>query len=164
MSEYVNNMTRRKEILREVLIQLHQGKPLSEVKALFSTLAQDVSADEIAQAEQLLIEEGLPVEEIQRLCDVHVAVFQDGLDEQQPPESIPGHPVHTFTAENEVLLRFIQQMEVTLQSYCSAPEGKTLATFRFQLEKLGEFERHYLRKEMLLFPFLENYGFTGPRR
>jgi DUF438 domain-containing protein len=164
MSEYINNMTRRKEILREVLIQLHQGKPLSEVKALFSTLAQDVSDDEIAQAEQLLIEEGLPVEEIQRLCDVHVAVFQDGLDDHLPPESIPGHPVHTFTAENEVLLRFIQQMSAALQSYRSSPDGKTLATFRFQLEKLREFERHYLRKEMLLFPFLESYGLYGPSK
>jgi hypothetical protein len=115
-------------------------------------------------AEQLLIEEGLPVEEIQRLCDVHVAVFQAGLDEQQPPETIPGHPVHTFTAENEVVLRFIEQMRSTTQNYRAAPEQKTLATFRFQLEKLGEFERHYLRKEMLLFPFLENYGFYGPSK
>src|SRR5690606_22165545 len=106
----------------------------------------------------------VPVEEIQRLCDVHVAVFQDGLDKQQAPETIPGHPAHTFTAENEIVLRFISQMGATLQDYRAAPQPKTLTTFRLQLEKLGEFERHYLRKEMLLFPFLEAYGFYGPSK
>lgn len=164
MSEYINNVSRRKEILREVLVQLHQGKPVSEVKALFSTLAGEATADEIAEVEQLLMEEGVPVEEIQRLCDVHVAVFQDGLEAQPAPETIPGHPVHTFTTENEVVQRFISQMQDTLQAYRAAPQPKTLTTFRLQLEKLGEFERHYLRKEMLLFPFLESYGFYGPSK
>ena len=164
MSEFINNSTQRKEILREVLLQLHQGKPLAEVQALFAGLAREATADEIAQVEQLLIEEGLPVEEIQRLCDLHVAVFQDGLDMQQPPETIPGHPVHTFTAENEAVLRFIQQMRAAVQAYQSDPDAKTLTTIRFQLERLADFERHYLRKEMLLFPFLEKVGFYGPSK
>lgn len=164
MSEYINNVTRRKEILRDVLIQLHQGKPVHEVKKLFAALTKEATADEIAQVEQLMIEEGLPVEEIQRLCDVHVAVFRDGLDEQQAPETIPGHPIHTFTAENEVVMRFLDQMLGTIHSYRSTGDPKHFATFRFQLEKLGEFDRHYLRKEMLLFPFLECYGFYGPSK
>jgi len=164
MSEYINNATRRKEILRDVLLQLHKGGSVTDAQALFAGLAQEATADEIAQAEQLLIEEGIPVEEIQRLCDLHVAVFQAGLDEQQTPEKIPGHPLHTFTAENEVVLRFIEQMQATLYSYRACAGPKHLTTFRYQLEKLGEYERHYLRKEMLLFPFLESYGFYGPSK
>jgi len=164
MSEYINNVTRRKEILREVLLQLHQGKPLPEVQALFASLAQEATAEEIAQVEQQLIEEGLPVEEIQRLCDLHVAVVQAGLDRQQPPETIPGHPVHTFTTENQAVQRFIEQMREVVQAYRSDPVPKTLTTLRLQLERLADFERHYLRKEMLLFPFLEKYGFYGPSK
>ena len=34
---------------------------------------------EIGEIEQALINEGMPVEEIQRLCDVHVAVFRESL-------------------------------------------------------------------------------------
>ena len=30
------------------------------------------------------------------------------------------------------------------------------------LQKLAEFDRHYERKENLLFPFLEKYEFSGP--
>jgi uncharacterized protein len=117
MSEYINNVSRRKETLRDVLTQLHQGKPVQEVKALFASLAQEATAEDIAQAEQLLIEEGMPVEEIQRLCDVHVAVFRDGLDEQGPPETIPGHPLFTFTEENQVLARFIEAMQTVVNDY-----------------------------------------------
>jgi uncharacterized protein len=164
MSEYINNITRRKEILRDVLVDLHRGKPVEEVKARFALLAHQATAEEIAQAEQMLIEEGLPVEEIQRLCDVHVAVFRDGLDQQAQPENTPGHPVHTFMEENKILARFIQGVETVIQDYRSSADPVVLVTLRYQMERLLEFERHYLRKEMLLFPFLESYGFYGPSK
>jgi uncharacterized protein len=164
MSEYINNVSRRKETLRDMLTQLHQGKPVQEVKALFASLAQEATAEDIAQAEQLLIEEGMPVEEIQRLCDVHVAVFRDGLDEQGPPETIPGHPLFTFTEENQVLARFIEAMQTVVNDYQASGDPLVLITFRYQLQKLAEFECHYQRKEMLLFPFLESYGFYGPSK
>ena len=43
-----------------------------------------LSPAEIAAAEQDLIEEGLLREEIQRLCDVHLAVFREALERQRP--------------------------------------------------------------------------------
>jgi DUF438 domain-containing protein len=80
MSEYINNVTRRKEVLKSVLRQLHAGKTVEEVQAEFGALAAEIGSGEIAEIEQMLIDEGLPVEEIQNLCDVHVAVFRAGLD------------------------------------------------------------------------------------
>ena len=40
-----------------------------------------VSPTEISQMEQALIREGMPVEEVQRLCDVHAAVFKGSIEE-----------------------------------------------------------------------------------
>jgi DUF438 domain-containing protein len=42
-----------------------------------------------------LISEGLPVEEVQRLCDVHAAAFKGSIAEihsQVDVSVIPGHP------------------------------------------------------------------------
>ena len=64
MSEYINNQTKRKEALKHVLLQLHAGQTVEQVKGEFAALLQDVGATDIAQIEQELVEEGMPVEEI----------------------------------------------------------------------------------------------------
>lgn len=65
--------------------------------------------------EAALVAEGMPVEEIQKLCDVHAAVFKGSIqDIHRPvrPENIPGHPVHTFVQEN----RAIEEVMATIQN------------------------------------------------
>ena len=116
MSEYINNATRRKEILKKVITHLHEGKSVEEVKEEFSEVARTATSAEIAQVEQVLIQEGLPVEDIQRLCDVHVSVFRESLDDQRTPETIPGHPLHTFITENRLLTRLLTSMESVFNS------------------------------------------------
>ncbi|HHW12057.1 MAG TPA: DUF438 domain-containing protein [Firmicutes bacterium] len=76
MSELINNREYRRSVLKEIIQDLHRGKSVDEVKARFEATFQGVSATEIAELEQTLIQEGLPVEEVQRLCDVHAAVFK----------------------------------------------------------------------------------------
>lgn len=164
MSEFINNVTRRKETLKSVLRQLHEGRPVEDVLEEFGELAREASSTEIAQVEQMLVEEGLPVEEIQRLCDVHVAVFRGGLDKQAAPETLPGHPVYTFRAENKMALGILNGLKLKLQAYLASPSPENRETTLIQLCKLMEYERHYDRKENLLFPHLERYGFTGPSK
>lgn len=164
MSEYINNVSRRKEILKNVLRQLHEGKSAEEVTAEFGELARQATYGEIAEVEQMLIQEGLPVEEIQRLCDVHVAVFREGLDESPTPENTPGHPVHTFITENQLLLKLLNEMDEFLQQGKLSLTADTLPHLQEFNSNLLQFERHYLRKEYLLFPYLERTGFSAPSK
>ena len=101
MSKSINNSTKRKEKLKQAIKKLHAGQAFSALKEEFSDLLQGVSTQEIVEIEQTLIAEGLPIEEIQHLCDIHVAMFREALDQQSPPEMTPGHPIYTFRAENE---------------------------------------------------------------
>ncbi len=155
MSEHINNQTKRKEALKRVIQQLHEGKTVEEVRGEFATLLRDVGATEVAEIEQALIADGLPEMEIKRLCDVHVAVFRESLDAQPKPESIPGHPVHTFHAENTAAAQVLDALEAAI----GASQWEQA---RDHLQELREYEKHYLREENILFPFLEKHGFTGP--
>ena len=106
MSELINNREYRQKVLKELIKELHDGKSVDEVKARFAELIEGVSASEISEMEQTLIREGMPVEEIQRLCDVHADVFRGSIEEihkAQDPGAIPGHPLHTFKLENRAL-------------------------------------------------------------
>ena len=161
MSEHINNVSKRKEALKEVIKRLHAGESVEELKQEFCEAIRGATAGDIADAERALISEGVSVGEIQRLCDLHVAVFRESLDEEPAPESLPGHPVFTFRMENEVTMRLLEAMGETLAGWQKGEEG-ALESLRKQAENLGAIEKHYSRKENLLFPYLEKKNFEGP--
>ncbi len=170
MSEYINNQTKRKETLKMLIRELHAGKTVEDVKDEFAALLRDVGATEVAEMEQALIAEGLPEMEIKRLCDVHVAVFRESLDAHPSPETLPGHPIHTFRAENSAAARVLDALQEALDALETRPgAAHRLRSGQAQLEQasarlreLREYEKHYLRKENILFPYMEQHGFTGP--
>lgn len=80
MSEYINNRELRKNTLKDIISKLHEGKSIDEVKEQFDTVFKGGSPGEISAAETALVAEGVPVEEIQKLCDVHAAVFKGSIE------------------------------------------------------------------------------------
>ncbi len=164
MSNNTESHAERKEALKKVIRELHEGKSAEAVKDRFAALLEDVGATEIAEIEQELIEEGLPATEIQRLCDVHVAVFRESLEEETSPESAPGHPVYTFLAENAAAQRILDEIESALETLKTEPNAESLQAARELLNELQEYDRHYLRQENVLFPYLEKHGFEGPSK
>ena len=112
--------------------------------------------------EQALIAEGVPETEIKRLCDVHVAVFRESLDQQANPEALPGHPVHTFRSENAAAEEVLDALQEALDAVKAVPEKAQLELARQRLRELREYGKHYVRKENILFPYLEQHDFSGP--
>jgi DUF438 domain-containing protein len=168
MSELINNRQQRQRFLKELITDIHQGKDPDEVKKRFQTFIKSVGPTELSQIEQSLIEEGLPVEEVQRLCDVHVSVFRESLEEQVKEQiDSPAHPVNIFRAENEAIESLVDDITRLLDSFVQQGTDKALPDTYIKSWnelhlKLLEIENHYSRKENLLFPFLEKNGITGP--
>jgi PAS domain S-box-containing protein len=162
MSEAINSHTKRKDTVKALLRQLHEGKAVQEIQGEFAALLEDIGAMEIAEIEQELIEEGMPETEIQRLCDIHVAVFRESLEAHESPDTVPGHPVYTFLAENAAAGRVLDALEEALEALRIEPNEDRLQRARARLNELRKYEKHYERKENILFPYLEKHGFTGP--
>lgn len=161
MSENINNREYRKNVIKQVIRELHEGKTVEEVKQKFEEAFAGVSASEISEAEQALINEGLPVSEVQRLCDVHSAVFKGSIEEihrETDPMKIPGHPANVLYLENRRLERIIEEK---IKPYLE--KGKeSLEAIQNGLEELSVIDIHYSKKENLLFPYMEKYGITAP--
>ena len=150
----------RKEAMKGILRDLHEGVDLEILRQRFAELVKDVSASEIAEIEQSLIDEGLPEEEVKRLCDVHVDVFRHSLDEQEVPRPPDGHPVHTLMVENRASENIMAEIEALIGEPSTL--GEHMGDLGVLVERLGEIEKHYLRKENQLFPRLEAKGMSGP--
>jgi len=156
---------KRKEKIKELIKILHAGKKPEQIKEEFKDVLRTISPTEIAKIEEELIAEGMPREEIRRLCDVHLAVFKESL-EKPKAEVSPGHPVHTFMEEHRMILQFLEDLKNILQKVKAA---KTLNEIRHETddlkkvaENLMEVEKHNVREENVLFPHLEKHGISEP--
>jgi DUF438 domain-containing protein len=162
MSEFINNNTLRQKKLKEIIMRLHNGEDFETVKADFEKHFSNVTAGEITQMETALVKEGMPVEHIQKLCDVHASVFKGTIEEiheQKNDEDIPGHPVYTFRKEDQAIEEFIHNEIIPIvNSYSENKKDQLLDKF----VTLKEIDKHYARKENLIFPYLEAAGITAP--
>ena len=148
----------RINILKGIIRDLHAGLDKKVLTERFQVLIKDVAPTEIAQMEQQLIAEGMPEAEIKKLCDVHVQVFREALDQKVMPGMPAGHPVHTYMLENrqaEAIMAEIEHLE-NLKADRAKLEGL--------LEQISALDRHFLRKENQLFPVLEAKGISGPSK
>lgn len=150
----------RQAVLKDIIRDLHDGAPVEAVKQRFAALVSDVDAAEIASLEQALIAEGLPVEEVQRLCDVHVRVFEEGLDAAVETAVPAGHPVDSYRRENVALGEKVEAVRCALEALQADP-GR-VGELVEPLADLRQLDTHYTRKENQLFPALEHHDISGP--
>ena len=160
MSEFINNASQRKEAVKGIIRLLHQGKTVEELQADYGHIIANASAEDIAAAEREVIAEGLPVSEVQKLCDLHVAVFQSGLESEPSPENKPGHPLFDFRIENELIARTIESIQGFVHRYTDG-DFSVLDKLRQNAKNLNVVINHYAKKENMIFPILEKHGFAG---
>ncbi|AVX30458.1 hypothetical protein CTH_0858 [Carboxydocella thermautotrophica] len=168
MSELIDNGKEKRQQLKEIILALHAGKDPEVLKREFKHLLEKVGASEVGALEQELIASGeLSEQEVKRLCDVHAALFQEGLEKQGRPEEEPGHPVHTFKLENRAIEQVVAEERKIIDRLATAePEElkELLAEWRQVHSSLMEIEKHYSRKENIVFPYLEQHGISGPSK
>lgn len=166
MSQLINNREYRQKILKELIMELHNGKSPEEVKERFQKLIEGVSTTEISEMEQNLIMEGMPIEDVQRLCDVHSAVFKGSIEDIHKPgsyEKIKGHPLNTFKVENEAIKNLIDSnVKMHINEFSQNITEENIDNLKQDFKLLLDIDKHYKRKENLLFPYLERYGITAP--
>lgn len=149
---------KRLEILKDIIRDLHKGVDVKIVKKRFHELIKDIDPSEIANMEQQLIQEGMPEEEVKRLCEVHVEVFKESLEKKVMPGLPAGHPVHTYMLENRAAEDILNEMKKIKDPVKERQKSLLL------LDRLSEIEQHYVRKENQLFPVLEAKGISGPSK
>ena len=151
---------RRKALLKSYLQRLEDETQLEAVRADFVNNFESVDASEIMAAEEELIKEGMPVEKIKKLCDIHSSLFHgmsaeeihgvgaNGLSMEEKRankkqfavyyKSIVGHPLSTFSKENE-------RASVFIEEFLSNPSGEIP-------KGISDLSIHYAKKGDLIYP------------
>jgi hypothetical protein len=165
MSELITNSKDRKKKLKELILKLHHGESEEQVRQELMDSLSQIPYGEVVEVEQELISEGLPEEEILKLCDAHSSVLQGNVDLTLSKAIPDGHPIDVLINENIELKKVTIQITETLLEIENNQGGNLQASIlnlRGFFNSLMDVDKHYQRKEYLLFPFLENQGITGP--
>ncbi len=154
-----------KEALRQLLRRLHAGESVEQLKEEFAQILSQLRPEQVALIEQELIEEGIPPDEIRRLCDLHLEVFREVV-EQTKLDVPQWHPIYILVEEHKAVLSLAQRLnEVARQLAAEYERGvaaEQIEGVRDVAHHFIEYERHMEREENALFPFLERHGVTQP--
>ena len=144
---------KRLELLKSYIERVSKGEDLEAVRSDFVKNFKDVSSKEIVTAEESLIKSGLPLEKVQKLCDIHSALFHESniIDESQKDlEKIPGHPLNILSLENKKIKSLADGVK----------EGEDKLK---KISDLLKINSHYGKKAGLIYPlFLFFYKISGP--
>lgn len=165
MSEHIDNSKFRKSKLKEIILKLHEGGAQETVRQELLENLSNIPYGEVIEVEQELIAEGLPEEEVLSLCDAHSAVLHGNVD-LSASKSIPeGHPADVLIQENKLLKRLSDNAteEILALKYRRGEDyDEAILRIRGYFNQLMDVDKHYQRKEYLIFPYLEKVGITGP--
>ncbi|MFN3967165.1 MAG: DUF438 domain-containing protein, partial [Endomicrobiia bacterium] len=144
---------KKKQIVKDIIKRLHQGLSFEEAKEMLIKEVGSLTSYEIAEIEQSLINEGVSIDEIKKFCNVHALLFEETI-KQKVKELSRSHPVELFKLENRKIEKIVNEIK----------EEKDIQRIKELLLKLKNIDIHYVRKEQLLFPYLEKAGFYGPSK
>jgi len=160
MSELIdNNRKKQEQMLKKIILELHAGKSVDEVKEKFKQLIKAVGPNEIASLENALMQEGISEEEIKSLCDVHLSIFEDSLILPEESPKTEGHPLEVLKQENRKLEEIASELRTILAGDLNQESAAKWQALHRELMKVDD---HYQKKEHLLFPYLEKKGVYGP--
>lgn len=154
----------RNEQLKALIRRLSSGEDLESVRADFVRDFESVSVHDIIRAEQGLIDDGTPVQDVQKLCDLHSALFHGKTEAEVMAEENQsllfaleeGHPVQILMKENAALKETLDALEKALAENAPAEEIKN------RFAALKKIRVLYGKKEELIMPPLYRYGVKGP--
>ena len=142
----------------------------------FASQFKHVEASEIMKAEQGLMREGTPLEEVQQLCDLHSALFhgstiheqmevehakvEAALEAQDKKQTVTtlvetiGHPLNQLTEENKALNDLIEEIRPKVADKTATIDD---------VNSVRQLSVHYAKKGDLLYPKLKvDYAIGGP--
>lgn len=173
----------RTEQLKEYLRRLSAGEDLEAVRKDFAEKFSSVEAAEIMRAEQELMKEGSPLKEVQKLCDIHSALFHGKTREEriantekEVAASLWREKLREQEKHNVAVAKQTEAKAAELRALDGHPvqtfyrENKALEALLVEemdlAEKINRVRAvciHYAKKGDLLYPHLKvKYDITGP--
>ena len=159
-----------KEKLKSLLKRVQDGEDIDGIKQKFKDLLEDIPPEEIPAIEQELVEEGITPEEITQMCDAHLEIFRESVEDKlELGDLSEGHPLKVLYEENEQITKDAELLNIRVSSIKEADDtGEKMKRIGELADLVSDFlkmdKTHYMRQEMIIFPHIEKRGINAVPR
>ncbi len=166
MSELLKNMEKKKKLMKDLLLRIHEGEDVEVLKKEFESFLKRISPIEIPIIEQELVKDGISAKDIAKLCDLHVELLRGNIERNVDLSGVmEGHPLHTLLMENEQVIKDAEKLTLYSTALKNSKDKIKEELFEGLVEIVKDLTMlgptHYNREEMLIFPYIERMGITA---
>lgn len=170
MSEFLQIQQRRREDLLQFSLGMMAGQNGKELIARYKDAIEHVTPHDIIAMEDKQVQMGVSPKQIKQHIEKILNVLNPHLSKYPWEKPTPPNPIHYMMEENRALEQILNEMKepikrIELHQGDDLDIPHEMARLRQYIEKLQEFNKHYIRKENILFPFLEKkWQYHAPLR
>ncbi len=145
-----------------------EGKDGSKLIDKYQDAIDNITPFDMVALEEKQMEMGVDVKAIKKDIEKIINVLKPALDSYQWEKPGEGHPVYYYMQENQELKNLLGRTKKTIKSLKfddlnQNQFAEKIKKFQQQIEEISQFNCHYIRKENILFPYLEaSWDYTRP--
>ncbi|MCZ4695990.1 DUF438 domain-containing protein [Ancylomarina euxinus] len=157
MSEFINNNQARIDSLYDFCYRLAIGEKGSLLIKKHQAAIDDLTANDIILVVHRLVESDLPMGDLKIGINKALNVFHKQILSQKPIALPEDHFLTYLKKENRELERRLQNLKSWVKDFNNEnlDTVKVAEHIRVGIEDLMQMEKHYVRKENILFPYFE---------
>ncbi len=157
MSEFINNNQARIDSLYDFCYRLIEGEKGADLIKKYQGAIDDLRANDIVVVVHRLVESDLPMPILKKGITKALNVFHKSILAQDRVLLPENHFLSYLQKENRELERRLQALKVLVKDFnkIGADTLKIANHLRIGIEDLMQMEKHYIRKENILFPYFE---------
>ncbi|HKL76696.1 MAG TPA: PAS domain-containing protein [Halanaerobiales bacterium] len=158
MSEFINNREKRIEALLSFSMGMMEGKDGKTLIDKYSEAIENITPHDVIEMEDRQVKKGVEVSKIKKHIEKIMNVFNPYLEKYEWDKPEKGHPLYYMMEENKklkIILNETKEVIKKIEFDSEINKDEELNNLKEHLRKLQKFEKHYVRKENILFPYLE---------
>lgn len=142
------NIDERNDILKSLIVKLHNGEDIDNIKKEFEDKLIKVSALEVHNAMHELVENGMSIDEAKKFFYIRTLLLKDAMDNLTDNDY---EAIEILKEENRVIEKILNDI-------------KSIDDISLLKNLYDIISKHYSKKESLFFTALKKYGNDEPSK
>lgn len=155
--------------LKNILQLLNDEESPESIRIEVEKYFKDANVVDVLLTEHEMIHKnyGITIADVIQLSNIHPHLYSNSLDSEIISRTNdPGHPIQILKEENKLFqssLDNLNSLFKTIEEHTeNTQEIENIDEIKHEVFGLGGFHNHFHRKEKLLFPLMEQYGYFDP--
>jgi uncharacterized protein len=158
MAEIIKGNSERIQSLFDFARRLILGENGKILVEQYQNFTDTVTPEETMQVLDKLLIEGIPHEKVKASVGKIINVFHESLAAFEWEKPSGGHFLNYLMDENREVKKILKEIRVAFKMLFRGGEEEinfSAQQLRSQVRKLNDYELHYIKKENILFPYIE---------